>query len=132
LWKGRGEEWARPGLFSSLAGGEQETKKGDVPVSRVVFAQGLTVSVCRIKVPLVKTTTIGELKKNTATVLAWVAAGESVEVLRRGVPVALLSPPTRTTRVQRPDFMARLKKIYGTRMLDTTGTDLVSEARGDS
>jgi antitoxin (DNA-binding transcriptional repressor) of toxin-antitoxin stability system len=79
-----------------------------------------------------KTTTIRELKHDTTTVLSWVAAGESVEVLRRNVPVALLSPPRRTPRVVRPDFVARLKAIYGTRVLDTSGSDLVSESRGES
>lgn len=79
-----------------------------------------------------KTTTIRELKHDMTKVLSWVAAGESVEVLRRDVPVALLSPPTRPSEVERPDFGARLEKIYGPRVLATTGTDLVSESRGDS
>ncbi|HEY2774755.1 MAG TPA: hypothetical protein VGK20_11975 [Candidatus Binatia bacterium] len=79
-----------------------------------------------------KTTTIRELKHDTTTVLSWVAGGESVEVLRRNTPVALLSPPKRASRVKRPDFAARMKAIYGARILATTGSDLVSESRGDS
>ena len=79
-----------------------------------------------------KTTTIRELKHATTTVLSWVAGGESVEVRRRRRPVAVLSPPTRRTRVVRPDFSARLKALYGTRILPTTGTELVAESRGES
>ena len=77
-------------------------------------------------------TTIRELKHDTTTVLSWVAAGETVEVRRRNEPVALLSPPARQSRAKRPDFGARLKAIYGRKSLRTTGTDLVSAARGDS
>jgi len=79
-----------------------------------------------------KTTTIRELKHATTTVLSWVDGGESVEVRRRNEPVAMLLPPTRRTRVVRPDFVARLRAIYGDRVLATTGTDLIAESRGAS
>jgi len=78
-----------------------------------------------------RTTTIRELKHATTTVLAWVAAGESVEVRRRGKPVAVLTP-RRPGRVARPDFGARLRAIYGDLVLPTTATDLVSESRGEA
>ena len=76
-----------------------------------------------------KTTTIRELKHDT-TVLSWVAGGESVEVRRRGVPVAILSPRKRRARIVRPDFAARLRAIYGDRILPTTASDLIAESRG--
>ena len=79
---------------------------------------------------VMKTTTIRELKHATTTVLGWVAGGESVEVRRRNEPVAVLSPPTRRVRVVRPDFVARLRAIYGAKVLATTGTDVVAESRG--
>lgn len=78
-----------------------------------------------------KITTIRELKHDTTTVLSWVAAGETVEIRRRNEPVALLSPPARPARGRLPDFKARLKAIYGAKRAPTTGTALVSEARGD-
>lgn len=79
-----------------------------------------------------KTTTIRELRHDTTTVLSWVARGESVEVQRRGEPVAMLSPRKRPARVARPDFLARLRTIYGDKVLSSTATDLVSESRGES
>ncbi len=79
-----------------------------------------------------KTTTIRELKHDTSTVLAWVASGESVEVRRHREPVAILSPVRRTTRKTRPDFAGRLTAIYGKTKAAVTGTDLISEARGES
>lgn len=86
---------------------------------------------CHTNVTPVKVTTIRELKHDTTTVLSWVAAGETVEVRRRNEPVALLSPPSRPTRGRLPDFEARLKAIYGAKKARTTGTALVSSARGE-
>jgi antitoxin (DNA-binding transcriptional repressor) of toxin-antitoxin stability system len=79
-----------------------------------------------------KTTTIRELKHDTTTVLRWVAAGESVEVRRHNVPVAILSPPAKRKQIARPDFAARLRAIYGKRVLSTTATDLIDESRGST
>jgi antitoxin (DNA-binding transcriptional repressor) of toxin-antitoxin stability system len=79
-----------------------------------------------------RTTTIRELKHDTTTVLSWVAGGESVEVRRHRVPVAILSAPKPKARVARPDFGARLKGIYGVKRLAVTGTELVAESRGET
>ncbi len=78
-----------------------------------------------------KTTSIRELKHDTSTVLAMVANGESVEVRRRNVPVAVISPIKTKPAAVRPDFRGRLKAIYGDKILTTTGTDLISEDRGN-
>lgn len=78
-----------------------------------------------------KTTTIRELKHDMTTVLALVASGESVEVRRRNVPVAVISPIKEKNPAKRPDFRGRLKSIYGDQILSVTGTELVSEQRGD-
>ena len=78
-----------------------------------------------------KTTTIRELRHDTTTVLGWVASGECVEVQRRGVPVAFLSPQRRKQHVAKPDFLARIRVAYGDKVLSTTATDLVSESRGE-
>lgn len=102
------------------------------PTTFIPGPDGLPQPVCHINVSHVKTTTIRELKHDTTKVLSWVAGGESVEVLRRKVPVAILTPPKRTADVTRPDFTARLKAIYGDGELQTTGTELVSGARGES
>ena len=87
---------------------------------------------CHNNVSHVKTTTIRELKHDMSTVLSWVAAGETVEVRRRDVPVAVLSSPRRKSRFVRPDFMARLREIYGRKVLPATATELISSARGET
>ncbi|MFZ4396354.1 MAG: type II toxin-antitoxin system Phd/YefM family antitoxin [Kiritimatiellia bacterium] len=78
-----------------------------------------------------KTATIRDLRHDTTTVLSWVAHGESVEVRRHGKPVAVLSPRPRKPSVVRPDFLARIRGVYGDRVLATSATELVSEVRGE-
>ncbi len=92
----------------------------------------LTATACHINVAHMRTTTIRELKHETSTVLSWVAGGETVEVRRYDQPVAILSPPQRRLVVRRPDFGARMKVIYGKKLLRTTATDMITDARGDS
>lgn len=91
----------------------------------------LTCSLCHINVSPMKTTSIRELRHDTTTVLGWVAEGESVEVQRRGVPVAVLCPQKRKRRIARPNFLARIRAAYGDKVLSSTATDLISEFRGD-
>lgn len=76
-------------------------------------------------------TSIRELKHETSKVLALVAAGESVEVRRRNVPVAILSPAGRERALIKPDFSARMVAIYGEHVLKSTGTQVVGEGRGE-
>lgn len=78
-----------------------------------------------------KQASIREIKHETSRVLGMVEAGQTVELRRRRKPVAILSPPMKDKAVEMPDFVARLRRIYGDRILETTGTELVDEARGE-
>lgn len=62
-----------------------------------------------------KTATIRQVCHDFNSVLAWVAAGEEVTVLKRTRPVARICPPRAPTpaRVEMPDFAARAKAIFG-------------------
>ncbi len=84
-----------------------------------------------IIVSRMKRTTIRELKHETGKVLALVEAGEMVEVFRRKEPVAILTPVVHGKAMKKPDFAARLRQIYGERVLETTGTELIDESRGE-
>ena len=55
--------------------------------------------------------------------------GENIEITKRKRVIAHLSPvPSRATR-QRPDFMARLRAIYGTKVLKVSGAELLARER---
>ena len=63
-----------------------------------------------------KRATVRQLRHDFGSVLNWVEEGEAVSISKRGKIVALLSPPPREERrrgTKRPDFAARLKRIYG-------------------
>lgn len=79
-----------------------------------------------------KTASIRELKHDTTTVLEWVEAGERVEIRKRGKPVAILSRPNgKRAATRRPNFLARLKSIYGNQVMADTATDLLADERGE-
>ena len=99
-------------------------------VARLGNTGRLTPVMYHFIVSPMKTASIRELKHDTSTVLGWVASGERVEIRRRGQPVAVLSRPIRRTKAARPDFVARLKSIYGARRLTMTATELLAEERG--
>ena len=68
-----------------------------------------------------KTATVRQLRHDFGTVLSWVEEGEPVEISKRGKIIALLTPPPPSPKPsrprKRPDFAARLKRIYGDKVL---------------
>lgn len=68
-----------------------------------------------------KRATIRQVRHDFGTVLDWVAEGEQVEISKHGKVVALLSPPAAVKPAgprKRPDFAARLKRIYGDKIFE--------------
>jgi antitoxin (DNA-binding transcriptional repressor) of toxin-antitoxin stability system len=63
-----------------------------------------------------KTATVRQVRHDFGSVLQWVADGESVQVSKRGQVVAMIVPPVppkRRRALKRPNFLARLQRIYG-------------------
>ena len=80
-----------------------------------------------------KTATIRQVRNDFGTVLGWVNAGEEVTILKRRQPVARLLPPKPATggTVRMPDFAARLKARFGTKVLpQDVMEDLLDYNRG--
>ncbi len=64
-----------------------------------------------------KTASVYDVQHNFSRILSWVDAGETVIISRRRVPVAKLMPTKKKKpKTEMPDFMARLKKIYGNKV----------------
>ena len=67
-----------------------------------------------------KTANVRLLRHKFTTVLNWVEAGEPVKISKRGKIIALLTPPPAPKPARprkRPDFAARLKRIFGGKIL---------------
>jgi len=75
---------------------------------------------------------IRELQQNLKRVLARVERGQVIEVTRRRRPVARLAPMRSGSATSPwPDLEARVRSVFGERVLASGGTDAVSEGRGE-
>lgn len=78
-----------------------------------------------------KTASVYEVQHHFSRVLKWIAAGETVVIERRKVPVAKLVPTKPKVKpVAMPDFRARLKKNYGGKIVPDS-TPLIAEMRAE-
>jgi antitoxin (DNA-binding transcriptional repressor) of toxin-antitoxin stability system len=55
--------------------------------------------------------------------------GEEVQITRRRRVIATLVPVKTERKIKVPNFEARLKKIYGNRMLKVSGAELIARDR---
>ncbi|MQA28781.1 MAG: type II toxin-antitoxin system prevent-host-death family antitoxin [Luteitalea sp.] len=81
-----------------------------------------------------KTTSVSirELQQNLKRVLARVERGQVIEVTRRRRPVARLAPMRSGSPTSPwPDLDARVRAVFGKRVVTPGAADAVSEGRGD-
>jgi antitoxin (DNA-binding transcriptional repressor) of toxin-antitoxin stability system len=55
--------------------------------------------------------------------------GENIEITKRKRVIAHLLPVASRAPRQRPDFLARLRAIYGTKVLKVSGAELLARER---
>jgi antitoxin (DNA-binding transcriptional repressor) of toxin-antitoxin stability system len=55
--------------------------------------------------------------------------GQEVQITRRRRVIARLVPETRQGSPQMPDFIERLRSIYGRKKLSVSGAELIAEDR---
>jgi antitoxin (DNA-binding transcriptional repressor) of toxin-antitoxin stability system len=73
--------------------------------------------------------TLRDLRYNFPAVENLLAGGDEVQITRRKRVVARLLPPENRAAVKRPDFLARLRKIYGHKRLSVSGAKLLAAER---
>jgi prevent-host-death family protein len=79
-----------------------------------------------------KSVSVRELQQNLKRVMARVERGEVVEVTRRRRPVARLGPVQRAGPLSPwPDLDARARAVFGDRVVEPGGADIVIEGRED-
>lgn len=88
-----------------------------------------------------KTASLRDLRNRFPDVERALAKGHTITLTKRGRVVGELSPPKSNhkpepkpmpmpkRKVVVPDFMARLRRIYGNKMLKTSGTELLAMDR---
>jgi prevent-host-death family protein len=75
---------------------------------------------------------VRELQQNLKRVMARVERGQTVEVTRRRRPVARLAPAQATRPLADwPDLQARTRSVFGDRVINPSGSDIVVDSRGE-
>jgi antitoxin (DNA-binding transcriptional repressor) of toxin-antitoxin stability system len=75
-----------------------------------------------------KRASVRDLRYDFPRVERMLAEGESIEITKRNQVIGTLSPAAK--KVEIPDFMARMKKIYGNKVLKTSWADFLAERKG--
>jgi prevent-host-death family protein len=81
-----------------------------------------------------KTASIREVRHDFSRILEWVASGEEVAITKRRETVARLLPAMRRhrARAKMPDVTARLKKVFGRKMIsDKAMQEILDANRGN-
>jgi antitoxin (DNA-binding transcriptional repressor) of toxin-antitoxin stability system len=71
-----------------------------------------------------------DLRYNFPKVERMLAEGESIEITKRKQVIGTLTPVNGQKKVEFPDFMGRLKKIYRDKVLKTSWSDFLAERKG--
>ncbi|HEY2932249.1 MAG TPA: hypothetical protein VGK99_10940 [Acidobacteriota bacterium] len=74
--------------------------------------------------------TVRDLRYRFSEVEDLLREGEEIQITKRKRIIARLIPAKSPVSSRRPDFLARLKKIYGGKTAEVTGAELVSRERG--
>jgi antitoxin (DNA-binding transcriptional repressor) of toxin-antitoxin stability system len=74
--------------------------------------------------------TVRDLRYRFTAVEDLLRDGEEIQITKRKRVIAHLVPAKKPTAARRPDFLARLKKIYRGKRMAISGADLVLEGRG--
>lgn len=77
-----------------------------------------------------KTVSVRDLRYDFKKVERLLSQGDEIEITKRRKVIARLTPAP-TERPPLPDFLARLKEIYGDKVLEVSGADLISADRED-
>ena len=73
--------------------------------------------------------TVRDLRYRFSKIEDLLDEGREIEITKRKRVIARLVPPSPPVRSKRPDFLGRLKKIYGDKVLAVSGAELLAQER---
>jgi antitoxin (DNA-binding transcriptional repressor) of toxin-antitoxin stability system len=77
-----------------------------------------------------KRASVRDLRYDFPKVERMLAEGEPIEITKRNHVIGTLSPVNLPKKIELPDFKARLKKIYGDKVLKSSWADFQAERKG--
>jgi antitoxin (DNA-binding transcriptional repressor) of toxin-antitoxin stability system len=72
---------------------------------------------------------VRDLRYNFPAVERMLRQGETIEITKRKRVIGRLMPVVPEAKPKMPDFMARLKKIYGNRIIQPSGAEMIARER---
>lgn len=72
-----------------------------------------------------KRASVRDLRYDFPKVEKMLAEGEPIEITKRNQVIGTLTPANVSKEVEFPDFLGRLKKIYGNKVLKVSGAELI-------
>jgi antitoxin (DNA-binding transcriptional repressor) of toxin-antitoxin stability system len=75
-----------------------------------------------------KTVSVRDLRYDFKKVERLLKAGEVVQITKRRKAIARLTPEP-AEKPPMPDFLGRIREIYGDQVFEVSGADLISEGR---
>ena len=73
--------------------------------------------------------TVRDLRYRFSRVEQLLKDGEEILITKRGTAIASLAPLKTRVSARRPDFLGRLQRIYGDKVLAVSGAELLAEER---
>src|SRR5205807_804765 len=85
-----------------------------------------TLWACDAKMHHMKKATVRDLRYRFSVVEDLLRDGEEIHITKRKRVIARLLPPKPAKRVRRPDFLARMKKIFGKKRMKISGAEIIA------
>jgi antitoxin (DNA-binding transcriptional repressor) of toxin-antitoxin stability system len=76
-----------------------------------------------------KKASVRDLRYRFSVVEDLLRDGEEIQITKRKRVIARLLPPKPPARIRRPDFMARMKKIFGKKRMKVSGAEIIALSR---
>ena len=89
----------------------------------------LSASKCDAKMYHMKKASVRDLRYRFSKVEDLLRDGEEIHITKRKRVIARLLPPETAAPKEFPDFLGRLKKIYGKKRLKVSGAELLAQER---
>ncbi len=85
--------------------------------------------ICDARMYHMKTASLRDLRYSFKKIEHLLRQGEEVQITKRRHVIARLVPEQPSASPELPDFIGRMRAIYGTKKLKVSGADLISEDR---
>jgi antitoxin (DNA-binding transcriptional repressor) of toxin-antitoxin stability system len=77
----------------------------------------------------VKTASVRDLRYDFPKIERLLCQGEEVQITKRRKVIARIVPEQKTVRPELPDFIGRMRAIFGDKIQEISGAELISQDR---